>query len=95
MVSTGYIYYKSITIGRGATVSIGMHQKEVLCPKNGIFRHSSNLTITLHFEFGLTKCLILTINISEYPFPTQQSNLNMEDTKNEKENNNKHNLYIC
>lgn len=65
MVSTGYIYYKSITIGRGATVSIGMHRKEVLCPKNGIFGRSGNLTITLHFELGLTKCFILTNNISK------------------------------
>ena len=55
MVSTGYIYYKSITIGRGATVSIGMHRKEVLCPKNGYFKHFGNLTTSLHFETGLTK----------------------------------------
>ena len=65
MVSTGYIYYKSITMGRGASASVCRHRKEVLCPKNGIFGRSDNLTITLHFELGLTKCLILTNNIRE------------------------------
>lgn len=66
MVSTGYIYiyYKSITTGREATVFIGIHHKWVLCPKNGYFRHIGILTSSLHFELGLTKCLISAYNIS-------------------------------